>query len=138
MHCAHALAYAIGRAEVEEIDAINILQASLLAMQRAVEALAIVPDAIQVDGIHHPKVAMPCEAIIGGDAIIPAISVASIIAKVTRDREMMHWDKIYPGYGFAQHKGYPTAAHVDRVTALGITPIHRKTFAPIKHFQHSE
>lgn len=127
-----ALAWAIGRAEVEEIDSINILQASLLAMQRAVSALHLPPDHILVDGNRCPLFACPATAIIKGDLTEPAISAASILAKVTRDREMCVLDLHYPGYGLAVHKGYPTKAHISALMQLGVTLIHRQTFAPVK------
>jgi ribonuclease HII len=127
-----ALAWAVGRAEVEEIDRINILQASLLAMQRAVTALSTNPQHVLVDGNHCPKFHCPATAIIKGDATEPAISAASIIAKVTRDHEMVGLNEIYPGYGLDSHKGYPTKAHLDALDRLGVTPIHRKSFAPVK------
>lgn len=127
-----ALAVAFGRAENDEIDAINILQASLLAMQRAVENLAISPDKALVDGKYCPKLTCAVEAIIKGDQTVAAISAASIIAKVARDQEMRDIDSIYPGYGFKSHKGYPTKVHRQALQNLGITPIHRKTFAPVQ------
>lgn len=127
-----ALAWAIGRAEVAEIDNLNILQASLLAMQRAVAQLFVIPDMLWVDGIHLPQVACPAQGIVNGDALVPAISAASILAKVTRDREMQEWEKHYPGYGFHQHKGYPTAQHRQALLEKGVTPIHRRSFAPVR------
>lgn len=127
-----ALAWAIGRAEVEEIDALNILQATLLAMQRAVAALAPAPHHVLVDGNRCPVFACSAEAIIKGDGTVPVISAASIIAKVTRDREMVVLDAQYPGYGLAGHKGYPTQAHVAALQELGVTPIHRRSFAPVR------
>jgi len=129
-----ALAWAIGRAEVEEIDHINILQASLLAMRRAV--LALVPQAshVLVDGNRCPELPCTSEAIIKGDAIVPVISAASILAKVTRDREMVCMEASYPGYGFAKHKGYPTAAHLAALADLGVSLIHRRSFAPVKKY----
>ncbi|KAF0192600.1 MAG: rnhB [Gammaproteobacteria bacterium] len=129
----HALCYAIGRADVGEIDDMNILQATLLAMARAVNGLAIAPCKILVDGTHCPRVACAAEAIIRGDALVPAISAASILAKVERDREMVELDRQYPGYGFAAHKGYPTRDHVERLHALGVSPIHRRSFFPVSH-----
>ena len=128
-----ALAWALGRAEVEEIDRINILQASLLAMRRAVEGLPLVPGHALIDGNKVPD-ALPCSAraIIGGDDSEPAIAAASILAKVTRDREMVELDAKYPGYGLAQHKGYPTKAHIEALGALGVTVIHRRSFAPVR------
>jgi ribonuclease HII len=128
---AKALCYAYGRAEVDEIDALNIHHATLLAMKRAVESLSIVPDRVMVDGLYTPSVNMPCEAIIKGDGLIESIGAASILAKVLRDNEMCALDKIYPGYGFAQHKGYPTAAHREALQTLGASPIHRTSYAPV-------
>jgi ribonuclease HII len=128
-----ALVYAIARADVHEIDDINILQASLLAMKRAVEALDIKPDETLVDGIHRPEVAGMVKAIVKGDLTVPCISAASILAKVTRDREMVALDASYPGYGFATHKGYPTRQHVNAIKALGVTVLHRQSFAPVKN-----
>ena len=133
-----AKAYAIAYAEAHEIDAINILQASLLAMRRAVEALSSVPHSIMVDGTFCPQVAMPATAIIKGDSLIPAISAASILAKVSRDRQMLYYDQQYPGYGLAEHKGYPTKAHCAALEALGVTPIHRKTFGPVRRLLELE
>ncbi len=127
-----SLAYAVGRAEVEEIDTINILRASLLAMRRAVLALPVQPDEVQVDGNICPDVPYPVTAHIGGDKFIKAISAASIIAKVTRDREMVVYDKVYPDYGFASHKGYATPEHLANLRHLGATPIHRQTFEPVR------
>lgn len=127
-----ALAWALGRAEVEEIDALNILQASLLAMQRAVAALSVVPQRALVDGNRCPLLACPAEAVIKGDQTVPAISAASIIAKVARDAEMVALDAIYPGYGFAVHKGYPTKVHLEALDRLGVLPIHRRSFAPVR------
>lgn len=128
----NCIAWAVGRAEVEEIDRINILQASLLAMQRAINALKVKPDHIQVDGKFCPKVKGSIEAIINGDNLIPAISAASIVAKVMRDREMVAYDKIYPQYGFADHKGYGTKQHLLALKKFGITLIHRRSFAPVR------
>ena len=126
------LGWALGRAEVDEIDRLNILQASLLAMQRAVEALPIVPVHALIDGNRCPQLSCSAEAIVGGDGTVPAISAASILAKVTRDREMELLDAEYPGYGLAQHKGYPTRAHVAALEKLGISPIHRRSFGPVR------
>ncbi len=128
----HSLAWAIGRAEVDEIDQINILQASMLAMQRAVEALDAAPEYALVDGNRCPVLPCPCQAVVKGDLKEPAISAASIIAKVTRDREMVVMEKLYPGYGFAKHKGYPTKEHMAALRATGPSPIHRKSFGPVK------
>jgi len=127
-----ALAWAIGRAEHDEIDSINILQASLLAMKRAVESLSIEPELVLVDGVHCPDIICKVEAIIKGDSKIPAISAASIIAKVARDNEMIALDSQYPGYGFSRHKGYPTKMHITALKELGVSSIHRKSFAPVK------
>jgi ribonuclease HII len=129
---AQAVAWAVGRAEVDEIDRINILQASLLAMQRAVAALAVLPARALVDGNRAPIFACPGQAIVGGDAIEPCISAASILAKVIRDREMIELDQLYPGYGFARHKGYPTRAHLAALQQHGVTPIHRRSFGPVR------
>ena len=127
-----AIAWAIGRAEVEEIDEINILQATMLAMQRAVAGLSPQPEHVLVDGNRCPALPCSAEAIIKGDGRVPAISAASIIAKVTRDREMVLLDRQYPGYGLAGHKGYPTKAHVAALQELGVTPIHRRSFSPVR------
>ena len=127
-----AKAWAIGRAEVDEIDEINILQATMLAMQRAVAGLALQPGHVLVDGNRCPELPCSAEAIIKGDGKIPAISAASIIAKVTRDREMVLLDAEYPGYGLAEHKGYPTKAHMIALQNLGVTSIHRRSFAPVR------
>jgi len=127
-----ALAWALGRAEVEEIDRLNILQASLLAMQRAVAALQPQAEFALVDGNRCPNLACPAEAVIKGDERVPVISAASIIAKVARDREMIELDQHYPGYGLARHKGYPTKAHIESLRKLGVTDIHRRTFGPVR------
>lgn len=128
----NCLAWSVGRAEVEEIDEINILQATMLAMQRAVAGLSPAPDHVLIDGNRCPDLPCTAEAIIKGDGLIAEISAASIIAKVTRDREMVELDDIYPGYGLAGHKGYPTKQHVDALLELGVTPIHRRSFAPVR------
>ncbi len=130
--CHSALAFGIGRAEYHEIDTINILQATLLSMQRAISALQIMPGKVLVDGNRCPEVSCLAESIIGGDRLVPAISAASILAKVTRDREMVQMDKIYPGYGFAQHKGYPTAQHRATLYEWGPCQIHRLSFSPVR------
>lgn len=129
-----ARAWSLGRAEVQEIDTINILQASLLAMKRAVEALPIAPECVAVDGLHTPAVDCEVHAVVKGDSLIHAISAASIIAKVERDQEMMSMDSRYPGYGFASHKGYPTRLHMQSLAELGVTPIHRRSFAPVAKY----
>ena len=126
-----ALALAIGRSSVMEIDSLNILQASLLAMRRAVEALPLRPQLVYVDGNHLPDWRYKSRAIVRGDAKIPAIAAASVLAKVTRDREMEALDSLYPGYGMAKHKGYPTKQHLEALAKLGPSPIHRKSFAPV-------
>lgn len=126
-----ALAYAYGRAEVDEIDSLNIHHATLLAMKRAVEALPIQPNEVMIDGIHVPQLKFPCKAIVRGDNLIPAISAASILAKVLRDEEMEEMDSLYPGYGFATHKGYPTETHRTALQRIGACPIHRKSYAPV-------
>jgi len=126
-----ARAWSIGRAEVEEIDRINILQASLLAMQHAVLALAVLPSLVLVDGNRCPKLNCPSQAIIKGDQKIAEISAASILAKVYRDAEMCSLDTVYPDYGFAKHKGYGTAQHLQALKERGPLPIHRRSFAPV-------
>ncbi|MFB8829547.1 ribonuclease HII [Azotobacter sp. CWF10] len=127
-----ALAWCIARAEVEEIDRLNILQATMLAMQRAVEGLAVTPRLALIDGNRCPKLTIPCAPVIKGDAQVPAIAAASILAKVARDREMLALDALYPGYGLARHKGYPTAMHLEALVRLGPSPIHRRSFAPVR------
>jgi ribonuclease HII len=127
----HALAWAVGSADVLEIDTINILQASLLAMQRAVAGLSIVPDVAYVDGNQAPKLNCAVKTIVGGDALHAAISAASILAKVTRDREMVLLAELYPQYGFAQHKGYGTKEHLAALQKHGACLIHRKSYAPV-------
>lgn len=127
-----ALAWCIARAEVEEIDRLNILQATLLAMQRAVSGLAVTPRLALIDGNRCPVLSIPCAPVVKGDARVPAIAAASILAKVSRDREMGEWDRRYPGYGLALHKGYPTPLHLEALRRLGPTPIHRRSFAPVR------
>lgn len=129
---ANALAWALGRAEVEEIDRINILRASLLAMQRAVAALALAPSLVLVDGNRAPALSCPVRTIVRGDVTQPAISAASILAKVARDAEMCALDRCYPGYGFARHKGYPTPEHLEALRQLGACPIHRRSYASVQ------
>jgi ribonuclease HII len=126
-----ARAWALGRAEAAEIDALNILQASLLAMQRAVAALAIAPDTALIDGNRCPDLDCPTRAIVGGDAIEPCISAASIMAKVSRDREMVALHERHPQYGFAAHKGYPTRQHLAALEQWGPLPMHRRSFGPV-------
>ncbi|MDA8732276.1 ribonuclease HII [Luminiphilus sp.] len=127
-----AVAWSLGRATVAEIDELNILQASLLAMRRAVEALSLQPSLVLVDGNHLPRWSYEARAVIKGDLSEPAISAASIVAKVTRDSEMVILDDLYPGYGFAAHKGYPTKAHLAALASLGVSPVHRQSFGPVK------
>ena len=127
-----ALAWAVAAADVGEIDRINILQATMLAMQRAVGALQPAAQHALIDGNRCPLLACPSQAIVKGDSRVAAISAASIMAKVTRDREMLSLDLQYPGYGLAQHKGYPSKAHIEALENLGVTPIHRLTYAPVR------
>jgi ribonuclease HII len=128
---AKALCCSVAEASVEEIETLNILQATMLAMQRAVQGLRLKPGHVLVDGNRVPVLAMTSEAIVQGDALVPAISAASILAKVTRDRWCAQVDVDYPQYGFAGHKGYGTAAHLAALQAFGACPLHRKTFAPV-------
>ncbi len=127
-----AVAWAIGRAEPSEIDRLNILQSALLAMERAVAGLSIKPDRVLVDGNRLPKLTMPAEAVTGGDGCVPAISAASIIAKVARDREMAVLDGFASGYGINRHKGYPTLLHRQRLDEQGPSLWHRYSFVPVK------
>ena len=128
----HALAWAIGCAEVGEIDRINILQASLLAMKRAVESLRLIPAQVLVDGLHCPALAMPAQAIVKGDGSVAQISAASILAKTARDAAMIELHLRYPQYGFDRHKGYGTADHLAALRQHGASPVHRVSFAPVK------
>ena len=127
-----ALSWCIARAEVEEIDELNILHATMLAMQRAVDGLSITPKLAMIDGNRCPKLTMPSEAVVKGDSKVPAIAAASILAKVSRDREMAAFELQYPGYGIGGHKGYPTAVHLEALERLGPTPIHRRAFGPVR------
>lgn len=127
-----ATAWAIGRAEVDEIDTLNILQASLLAMTRALDGLTVSPELALVDGNRLPKISCIGRWIVKGDQVVGAIQAASIIAKVARDAEMVALDREFPGYGFAAHKGYPTLKHRAALSNLGLTPHHRRTFAPCR------
>lgn len=127
-----ALAWSIASASVEEIDTINILQASLLAMRRAVEGLSLTPAEVLVDGNKLPDWRWPSRAIVGGDALVEEISAASILAKTARDAEMLELHVMYPHYGFDKHKGYPTAAHLEALQRHGICEIHRRSYAPVK------
>ncbi|MDP0101889.1 ribonuclease HII [Glaesserella parasuis] len=128
---AKALCWSLGRAEPDEIDQLNILHATMLAMQRAVAGLRIQPDFVLVDGNRIPTLPMPAQAVVKGDSFVAEISAASILAKVARDQEMDELDKQFPEYGFAQHKGYPTKLHFEKLESLGATPYHRKSFAPV-------
>ncbi len=125
-HC-----YALGRASVQEIEEINILHASMLAMARAVEGLRVQPQYVYVDGNRCPQWDYPSQAVVRGDSLVPSISAASIVAKVSRDREMQELDRLFPGYGFAKNMGYPTPEHLAALKSLGATPAHRRTFGPV-------
>jgi ribonuclease HII len=127
-----ARAVAIGEASVQEIDSLNILQATLLAMRRAVEALRPAPGRVLVDGNRLPALAIPARAIVRGDATVAVISAASVLAKVHRDRLCAELDRSWPAYGFAEHKGYPTASHLQALTRHGACPAHRRSFAPVR------
>ncbi|MDX1458155.1 MAG: ribonuclease HII [Marinobacter sp.] len=128
----HAMAWSIGRCEAEEIDRLNIFQATMVAMERAVAGLSIPPEFVLVDGNRCPKWRWASEAVVKGDGRVDVIGAASIIAKVTRDREMVVLDDDYPGYGLAKHKGYPTPVHLEALNSLGVTPIHRRSFRPVQ------
>ncbi len=127
-----ALAWAVGRAEPNEIDQLNILQASLLAMSRAFTMLPRKPDFVRVDGHVYPPIDCPGDTVIGGDAQIAEISAASILAKVVRDNEMQTLDSLYPGYEFVKHKAYPTKLHLQRLQQIGVSEVHRKSYKPIQ------
>ena len=127
-----AVAWAVASASVEEIDRINILRASLLAMQRAVEQLIIEPHEVLVDGLYCPQVRFPARAIVDGDALVAEISAASILAKTARDALMVELHELYPDYGFARHKGYSTTQHLEALQRFGVCPIHRRSFAPVR------
>ena len=127
-----ALCWGLGRAEVDEIDRMNILRASHLAMQRAVSALSLAPEVVLVDGNLLPSFSMPAVAVVKGDDRVPTISAASILAKVARDEEMIAMAEKHPGYGFERHKGYGTPAHLKALRTLGPTPLHRRSFAPVR------
>lgn len=126
-----AIAWAIGRASPEEIDTINILHATMLAMQRAVADLTVTPDYVLVDGNRAPAFSIPAKAVVKGDDRVAEISAASILAKVARDNEMIALDQQFPDYGFAKHKGYPTKAHLEKITELGVIDCYRKSFKPV-------
>ena len=127
-----ALAWSLGRAEPAEIDDLNILHATMLAMQRAIKSLKIRPHFVLVDGNRIPELDIPAQAIVKGDSLVPEISAASILAKVARDAEMMELDKQFPQYAFAQHKGYPTKLHLEKLAEFGVLPQHRRSFAPVR------
>lgn len=129
---AKAAAWSIACASVEEIDALNILQASLLAMRRAVESLALVPGEVLVDGLHCPRLAVPVRAVVRGDATVAEIAAASILAKVARDAVMRELHDRFPQYGFDQHKGYPTPTHLAALRAHGVSSVHRRSYAPVR------
>jgi ribonuclease HII len=133
-----ALAWAIASSSVAEIDRINILQASLLAMKRAVEALHLLPHQVMVDGLHCPQVVIPSEAIVDGDSKVAAISAASILAKTARDAEMCRLHTLYPQYDFARHKGYSTRDHLLRLRTHGACPEHRRSYAPVREVLNPE
>lgn len=127
-----ALAWCVAEASVEEIDRLNILHATMLAMQRAVAGLAIQPDKVMVDGNRCPPISIPCEAVVKGDALVQEISAASILAKTARDALLLELDQRYPQYGLAGHKGYPTAAHLAALRTHGACEIYRKSFGPVR------
>lgn len=129
---AHSIAWAIGFASVKEIDRINILQASLLAMKRAVESLSLVPSRVLVDGNQKPRLRCPVTTIVRGDSLVPEISAASILAKTARDAEMVALHQRFPRYGFDQHKGYSTERHIAALRTHGISVVHRRSFAPVR------
>ncbi|AAU37030.1 ribonuclease HII [Basfia succiniciproducens] len=133
-----ALAWALGRAEPEEIDALNILQATMLAMQRAIKNLKIQPHFVLIDGNRIPQLAIPAQAVVKGDSLVAEISAASIIAKVSRDHEMEVLDKQYPQYEFAKHKGYPTKVHLAKLAEFGVLPQHRRSFSPVRKLLENE
>ncbi|SFR50567.1 RNase HII [Marinobacter daqiaonensis] len=128
----NSVTWSIGRCEVEEIDRLNIYQATMVAMERAVQALHVPPEYVLVDGNRCPKWHWRSEAVVQGDGRVEAISAASILAKVTRDREMVALEETYPGFGLAEHKGYGTPRHLEALNRLGITPIHRRSFRPVQ------
>jgi len=128
----HALSWCVATASTEEVERLNVLQASLLAMKRAVEGLSVRPDRVYIDGNHTPKLNIPAIAIVRGDETVPAISAASIIAKVARDLAMCEYHQRYPDYGFDIHKGYLTRLHMEALLRYGPCPIHRKTYAPVR------
>ena len=127
-----AITFTVEFVEVDEIDRVNILQATLNGMQRAVETLDPTPELAMIDGNRAPRLSCEVKTVIGGDRLIASISAASILAKVYRDRFMISMHRLYPAYGFDRHKGYPTAHHLERLRTLGPCPIHRKSFAPVR------
>jgi len=129
---AKSLAWAVAWASVEEIDSLNILQASLLAMRRAVESLGVAPDEVLLDGSHCPQLAYPARAVVDGDAKVKVISAASILAKTARDAEMRRLHERFPQYGFDEHKGYPTPQHLDALRRHGVCEAYRRSFAPVR------
>ncbi|SET18011.1 RNase HII [Nitrosomonas marina] len=133
----HARGWAVSSATVAEIDQLNILQATLLAMQRAIALLPVVPDLVMIDGTHSPKLEIPTRTVIRGDSLIAEISAASILAKTTRDAEMVALHRRFPEYGFDRHKGYPTRQHINALQMYGITEIHRQSFAPVQTIAQS-
>jgi len=136
--CEKSLAWCIARAEVAEIDQLNILQATMLAMQRAVAGLSVTPRLALIDGNRCPQLQVPSAAVVKGDSKVPAIAAASILAKVSRDREMRELDLLYPGYGIAGHKGYPTPEHLEALQRLGPLAIHRRSFAPVRRLLEAD
>lgn len=127
-----ALSWAVASASVEEIDALNILQATLLAMRRAITALSLQPGEVLIDGTQCPRIALPVRAVVKGDSSVPAISAASILAKTTRDAEMLRLHALHPEYGLGRHKGYPTAAHLAALRKHGVIGIYRRSFGPVR------
>ncbi len=127
-----SICWALGRAEIDEIEELNILHASMLAMKRAVESLDIIPEMVLIDGNRCPDIKMKSHAIIKGDQRVEAISAASILAKESRDREMIQLDEEFPGYGFSVHKGYPTRAHIQALEDIGVSSVHRRSYGPVK------
>jgi len=128
----HAAAWSLGSATVAEIDELNILRATLLAMRRALDALQVAPSEVLVDGLHCPDTSRPVRAIVRGDRWVPEISAASILAKTARDAAMLELHALYPDYGFDRHKGYPTRAHLRALHAYGVSAVHRQSFAPVR------
>lgn len=134
----HSLSWCIAKATLEEIEELNVHYATLLAMKRAIEGLNIKPSKVYVDGVHVPKVSFQVEAVVKGDDLIPAISAASIVAKVARDQAMVDYHKLYPCYGFDSHKGYLTKYHIEALQKHGPCPLHRKTYAPVRNLLASD